>query len=129
MDAAALGYLRLYADADGESHFEEVRLAPVGNPGEPGGGRGERAKPIAVSEVVFRRVVDDGEPARAHPAPRRQFVVQLVGEVEVEASDGEVRRLGPGSVVLVEDLEGAGHVTRPVGDGAERLTLFLPLVD
>jgi hypothetical protein len=129
MDGTELGYLRLYADADGVSHFEDVRLEPVARPDEPGGGRGERAAPIPVSELVFRRVVDDGEPARAHPAPRRQFVIQLAGEVEVEASDGEVRRLGPGGIVLVEDLDGAGHVTRPVGDGAERLTLFVPLAD
>lgn len=127
-----LGYLRLFAGPDGESHFEDVVLAPAGNPDEPGGGRGERAEPIAATEVVFRRVTDDGAPARAHPAPRRQFVIQLSGEVEVEASDGEVRRLGPGSVVLVEDTEGRGHVTRPVGGGdgaAERLTLFIPLAE
>lgn len=126
---AELGYLRLYAGADGETHFEDVVLAPAARPDEPGGGRGERALPIAVGEVVFRRVADDGAPPRAHPAPRRQFVVQLAGEVEVEASDGEVRRLGPGAVVLVEDTDGRGHVTRPIGAGAERQTLFITLAD
>ena len=60
-----------------------------------------------------------------HNAPRRQFIVHLEGAVEVEASDGERRRFGPGDVVLVEDLEGRGHVTRWVGEGPRR-TLFLP---
>jgi len=52
--------------------------------------------------------------------------VHLEGTVEVEASDGERRRFGPGDVVLVEDVSGRGHVTHWVGDGP-RLTLFLPL--
>ena len=47
--------------------------------------------------------------------PRRQFVLGLVGELEVEVSDGEVRRFGPGSVILVEDTSGKGHLSRVVG--------------
>ena len=30
-------------------------------------------------------------------------------------SDGEVRRFRPGSLVLVEDVAGRGHITRRVG--------------
>jgi quercetin dioxygenase-like cupin family protein len=123
---SGLGYVRLYVGDDGDTHFEDVALAAVDAGAEAGGGQGHRAAPIGVSEVIFRHVVDAGGPAVAHCAPRRQFVVQLAGETEVEASDGEVRRLGPGSVVLVEDVDGPGHVTRAVG-GAERLTLFIPL--
>jgi quercetin dioxygenase-like cupin family protein len=63
-----------------------------------------------------------------HASPRRQFIVQLAGEVEIEVSDGEARRFGPGSVMLVEDVAGKGHTTRRVGD-AVRDTLFLPLDD
>jgi hypothetical protein len=127
---SALGYVRLYVGDDGQTHFEDVTLAPADPTAEAGGGRGARSAPICVSELVFRHVIDEGAPAAAHPAPRRQFVVQLAGEVDVEASDGEVRRLGPGAVVLVEDTEGPGHVTRAVGGaGAQRLTLFIPLSD
>ena len=39
----------------------------------------------------------------------------LAGELEVQVSDGMVRTFGPGSVVLVEDMEGRGHVSRVVG--------------
>jgi quercetin dioxygenase-like cupin family protein len=51
-----------------------------------------------------------------HPAPRRQFNFIVAGTVEVEVSDGAVRRFEPGSVLLLEDTEGQGHRTRVVGD-------------
>jgi hypothetical protein len=58
--------------------------------------------------------------------PRRQFVLVLVGELEVEVSDGEVRRFAPGSLILVEDTWGKGHVSRVVG--AERgMAAAIPL--
>jgi hypothetical protein len=125
-----LSYVRLYLGADGETHFEDVALPQAEAGTEAGGGHGSRSAAIPVRELIFRHVLDQGTPALAHPAPRRQFIVQLAGEVDVEASDGEVRRMGPGTVVLVEDTAGPGHVTRPVGGvGAERVTLFIPLED
>ena len=36
----------------------------------------------------------------------------LSGTVEVTASDGESQRLGPGSLLLLEDTHGQGHSTR-----------------
>jgi hypothetical protein len=39
-------------------------------------------------------------------------------ELEVQVSDGEVRRLSAGAVVYLEDTEGKGHTTRVVGDEA-----------
>jgi len=51
-----------------------------------------------------------------HPAPKRQFMIYIQGEIEAEASDGEVRRFGPGSVTLVEDTTGKGHRSRVIGD-------------
>jgi hypothetical protein len=40
------------------------------------------------------------------------FLLWLTGEVEFETSDGDIRRLPAGSVVLVEDTTGKGHITR-----------------
>jgi uncharacterized cupin superfamily protein len=40
----------------------------------------------------------------------------LEGEFEVSASDGETRRFGAGSVLLVEDTTGKGHMTRALGE-------------
>jgi hypothetical protein len=63
-----------------------------------------------------------------HNAPRRQFVVNLTGTVEIVASDGEKRCLGPGSILLADDLTGKGHTSRGLG-GEERISLFIPLAD
>ena len=35
---------------------------------------------------------------------------------EIPASDGEVRRLGAGSILLMEDTTGKGHAVRIIGD-------------
>lgn len=39
----------------------------------------------------------------------------LRGEIEFETSDGEMRKLAPGMVVLAEDTTGKGHKARSVG--------------
>jgi len=40
--------------------------------------------------------------------------------------DGTVTRLGPGDVLLAEDLTGQGHITRVVGD-QPRFYAIVPL--
>ena len=64
-----------------------------------------------VSFVEFPDAIRDTDP---HPTPRRQYGVVLTGVAETATSDGEVRHFGPGSVVLLEDTEGRGHVTRVI---------------
>jgi hypothetical protein len=110
-----LKYTRVYADADGESHFEDVEV-----------GMGETvfappAPPLKISKVIksSKLVFLSAEPGWFgdwHPAPRRQFMLYLQGEIEAEVSDGEIRRFGPGSATLVEDKSGKGHRSRVVGD-------------
>jgi len=41
--------------------------------------------------------------------------VALAGEVEGKVSDGHVRVIGPGSIVLLEDTTGKGHRSRVIG--------------
>src|SRR3954453_4852375 len=61
------------------------------------------------------------------PAPGRAVYIYLAGEIESEVSDGEVRRFGPGSVTLVEDLTGKGHASRVIGtDDALLVIVHLP---
>jgi hypothetical protein len=119
-------YTRLYTDADGHSRFEEVEL-----PAETRGvGYAELvatfSEPIDADAVVFRNVLREAADDTPHNAPRRQFIVQMTGWCEVESSTGERRRFGPGSVLLVEDLVGHGHITRKIGEG-ERLTMLVTL--
>jgi hypothetical protein len=117
-----MNYFRIYADADGESHFEDVAVEMGGQ------ARGsELSEMYPAVGVIFRRSPAD-QFIDWHPAPRRQFVVTLSGAAEVEASDGEVRHIGPGTVMLAEDVTGKGHITRGRGT-AERLSLFIPLPD
>ena len=114
---------RIYSDEHGESHFEDVPQEMVTE--RYAGAEWLISQPLPARDVRFRRVTTEF-PDEPHVAPGRRRVVQLTGEVEVEVSDGETRRFGPGSVVLVEDTTGKGHRTRPIGDTV-RDTLFIAL--
>jgi hypothetical protein len=112
---AKTAYVRLYADVRGESHFsnEKMELKSVSfAPPSP---------PVDISAFTpAKHFVLLHAPAGWfgdwHPSPYRQFFFFLRGEVDVQASDGEVRRFGPGSVVLAEDTTGAGHTTLVTAD-------------
>ena len=108
---------RLYTGPDGESHIEPIDIEK----------QSDWLKGLATTQISFSvwpkdRFID------WHPAPRRQFVITLSGEAEVEASDGEVRHIGPGTIMLADDTTGKGHITRGRGT-AERISLFVPLPD
>lgn len=118
-----MGYVRIYSDEHGESHFEDVSLDMTIE--RYASAEWLISEPLPVSDVRFRRVTTEF-PDEPHVAPRRQLIVALVGESEVEVSDGETRRFGPGSVILVEDTTGKGHRTRRIGETV-RETLFIPL--
>ncbi|MHB8648073.1 MAG: cupin domain-containing protein [Thermomicrobiales bacterium] len=115
-------YFRIYAGPDGESHFEEITIEMRGQ----SGGSAYSAL-VPATGVIFRRSPAD-QLLDWHPAPRRQFVITLSGAAEVEASDGEVRQFGPGTILLADDTTGKGHITRGRGN-EERLSLFIPLPD
>jgi len=115
-------YFRIYTAADGESHFEDIEV-PVS--GQSHGS--ELSALVPAHGLIFRRSPAD-QYLDWHPAPRRQFVITLSGEAEVEASDGEVRRIGPGTVMLAEDTSGKGHITRGIG-AVERVSIFVTLED
>jgi hypothetical protein len=112
--------VRVYTGADGRSHFEDVDVEL-----SEGGAFGRISRMVAARGVLFREV-DGDYSLDFHNAPRRQYVVNLSGSVDLEVGDGTVRRLGPGSVLLAEDTTGEGHRSRAV-DGAARTCLFIPL--
>ena len=118
-------YVRVYAGADGETHFEDVHL-PRERRESPTGTVDEVTAPIPVEGLVFRLVISEASDTEPHNAPQRLFIVQIDGTVEVEVSDGEKRVFGPGSVLLVEDTTGKGHVTRSLTPGP-RATLIAAL--
>ena len=108
--------VRLYAGDDGESHFEDLEI-PL---------EGGRSLAFPVATLDVREAPAEHEPGW-HNASRRQFVITLSGALEVEIGDGSTRRLGPGEVLLAEDIEGHGHVSRTVE--APRRSIVVPLAE
>ena len=111
--------IRLYTGADNESHFEEIDV-PLELKG-----RNAFSELQPAHGVVFRRALATHSSAY-HPAPRRQYVITLAGQMEIETGDGTIRRFGPGDVMLAEDTTGRGHITRVVG-GQPRDSVMIPL--
>lgn len=109
---------RLWEDGAGESHFEDVEI-PLASAGPIG----RVSASFRATELLFRETAGDYQWSW-HNAPRRQYIVMLEGGVEITASDGESRVFEAGDVLLVEDLEGKGHVSRALR-GQRRRTLFI----
>ena len=87
----------------------------------------ELSQTVAVTSLQFRRTNQDYY-LDWHPASRRQYVVTLSGESEVELEGGKKIRLGPGHILLAEDTTGQGHISRAIGS-KDRVSLFIPLAD
>jgi quercetin dioxygenase-like cupin family protein len=118
-------YPRLFTSADGDTHFGEItvdRRPAVYVPGIP---LVDIAAPTPVNALIFSRLAA-GYDSDWHPPPRRQFVIVLTGTMRLTASDGEVRRFGPGAIFLVEDLTGKGHQTSALGN-EEVVVVTIPL--
>ena len=119
-------YTRIYADPDGESHFDEVAVALDVNDFAPPAPPINVSTPIPAAQLVFV-TLPPGWYGDWHPTPRRQYWVQIAGQIDVEVSDGEVRRFNPGDVGLVEDVTGKGHLTRALGqDEVQGMFVQLP---
>ncbi len=119
-------FVRVYTGDDGRSHLEEIDP-----PFEPfvdvEGAHGDGTPMEAATGITFRR----GAPGYFldfHTAPRRQYTITLSGEIEIGTGDGTVRRYGPGTVLLAEDLTGQGHTTRVVSQ-EPRVYIVVPLAD
>jgi hypothetical protein len=108
-----MDYVRIYADTEGLTHFEEAEEALTAVDFAPPAAPQQVSTLVPASRVGFLSV-PPGWFGDWHPVPRRQFLFYLAGEVEIEVGDGEVRRFGPGSVLLAEDTDGRGHTTRVV---------------
>ena len=111
---------RLYTGADGKTKVEEFEI-----PLKPGKPNEEVSEMVDVTQVQFRRASaafnDDW-----HNASRRQYVINLAGQSEIEIDGGRKIHMGPGSILLAEDTTGKGHITRASGT-ADRLSLTIGL--
>ena len=111
-----MGMFRLYTGSDGQSHIEPIDLALT-----PSFTTGLATTQISFREDPVGRYLD------WHPAPRRQFVIILSGQLEIGLGDGSRHVFGPGDARLVEDTTGHGHTTRVHGN-QPCLTATIPLV-
>ena len=110
---------RFYTGPDGQTHVEEIEAKFAG------GGENEMYKLLANAGAELRRA-PPGRVADWHTAPRRQYVITLSGHGELEIAGGKKVQVGPGSINLVEDVTGKGHITRTVGN-EDRVTIQIPL--
>jgi hypothetical protein len=135
-DSRVLSFTHLWADANGVSHFRDEKLSfEAATPENPTAGTTSRTNPDPEALVALplrgatgatflylkRAAVEDW-----HRAPRRMYLIAVQGMSEVTASDGEVRRFGLGSIVLMDDLTGKGHITRAVGN-VDHIALTIPV--
>lgn len=111
---------RVYADQEGESHFDDLVIGL-----QDAGAIGHLSESYPAKEVRFRRNNPEYN-YDWHPAPQRQFIVLLDGVIELEVSDGERRTLYGGEILLLEDTSGRGHRTRHV-EPRERHSVFIVL--
>ena len=118
--------LRIYADESGESHLADIEI-PLRQSELPAGGPAcsvSARYPATGVQFVTRPPGNGG--LGWHNPPERQLVVWLTGTSEFETSDGNVRRVGPGSIVLIEDVSGKGHVSRHPDEEQRLMTVPVP---
>ena len=95
----------LYTDASGQSHFRDTEVEWVE---ETRGGK--LSKRLPATGIIFREVPPTYD-LDWHPAPRRQYIINLDAGVQITASDGESRKIGAGEVL---------SKTRPARDTSPR---------
>jgi hypothetical protein len=105
-------YTRLFTNGHGATCFEDVEIGlKLGFAVPP-------AEPLHTAQFLpADGTFWVGGPATwkgdaAHPAPRRMIFVTVQGEYEIGASDGVTRKFPVGSVLLLEDTAGPGHLTK-----------------
>jgi hypothetical protein len=101
-DAKLARLIRIYAKSNGDSAIEEIEIAP-------------NAGPIPVTQMTASVYGGAARPPAWHQAPRKQFAINMTGELEVEITGGGRTRIGAGDLVFLEDVTGQGHVTRALG--------------
>jgi uncharacterized cupin superfamily protein len=112
-----VGTYRMYTGSDGKATWEEIDLDKT--PDWLAG--------IDVTKIRFG-ARPPGELQDWHPAPQRQFVIILSGQLQIGFEDGSTKVFGPGDARLVEDTTGKGHTTIALGN-EPCITATIGLVD
>ena len=110
----------IYVDDKGETHFRDIEVE-----WKHEGRGGKTSATFPATGIIFRQTPGTYD-YEWHPAPRRQYIINLDGGVSIQASDGETRIIGAGEVLLVEDTSGKGHFSKAVS-GQMRHSIFVPI--
>ena len=110
-----LEYIRLFSDDAGESHIETATIKLQSEPFAP---------PAPALDVSAISRADGWNLLRFaadwvggwHCTPYRQWMFLLAGQATVRASDGSQCDLRAGSICLLEDTRGKGHLTTIIGN-------------
>ena len=116
---ASMHVTRIYTGEDNQSHFEDIEVELIRRH------VGQLSERIPATGLIFRETGGDYD-FDFHNAPRRQYIVNLDGAVEITVGSGEKRVIGPGEVFLAEDTTGQGHISRAVNNQI-RHSLFITL--
>jgi uncharacterized cupin superfamily protein len=113
----------LHGDESGETHLALVDM-PVR---ESYAGSVRGLTDIPVTTMGMGEFIGRKPDVGVHNAPRFQFLVVLQGELEIVTTLGASERLRPGDVLLADDGDSKGHISRDVGD--EPLMLMAIAID
>ena len=118
-----MNYARVYCDDEGETHFEDASVEMMPRDFSPPAPPVQLAAPIDSQKTILFFAPEHwfGE---WHHTPRRQFCVVVSGELEIQVSDGEIRRFVAGGLSLLEDTSSKGHTTRILGGSGAELVLI-----
>jgi hypothetical protein len=100
-----MGTYRMYTDPAGKARWEPIDLAQ----------HAEWLEGFDTTKIRFG-LREPGVMQDWHPAPQRQFVVILSGQLEIGFEDGSTKVFGPGDARLIEDTTGKGHTTIALGN-------------
>ena len=90
-----MGTYRIYTGDDGKTTWEEIDLDAMP----------DWTKGIDATQIRFGSRAP-GVMQDWHPAPQRQFVISLSGQLQIGFEDGSTKVFGPGDARLVEDTTG-----------------------
>jgi hypothetical protein len=119
-EEGAMRIHNLYVDDAGETHWRDVEIEWVESRNAS-----RLSARLPATGIIFRETSGDYD-LDWHPAPRRQYIINLDGGVKITASDGEAREIGAGQVILVEDVRGKGHLSQSIG-AQMRHSIFVPI--
>jgi hypothetical protein len=117
---SSIGYLRIFADEKGCSHFETKTIdleTKIYAPPAPS--LNTFIMEPADNSVFLELPI--GWFGEWHPTPVRQWLILMAGKCEFEAGDGEKVIRKAGDVVMLDDLTGKGHQIRVLGNESVRI--------